>query len=141
MRLALGIGFLALVAADLAAAQTVVANRAIRSKTVLSAADVSVIGTSTPGAYSSVAEIVGLEARVNIYAGRPVREGELGPPAVVERNSLVTLRYGRGALLIETDGKALERGGIGDVMRVMNLSSRTTVTGVVTAPGVVEVSR
>lgn len=140
-RIALGITLLSLAAAEMAVGQTVVANRAIRSKTVLTEADVSLIEKTIPGAYSAIEDIVGLEARVNIYAGRPVREGELGPPAVVERNSLVTLRYGKGALLIETDGKALDRGGVGDVMRVMNLSSRTTVTGVVIAPGVVEVSR
>jgi flagellar basal body P-ring formation protein FlgA len=126
---------------DLAAAQTVIANRALRSKTVITEADVSLIERTVPGAFASIEDTVGLETRVTIYAGRPVREGELGPPAVVERNSLVTIRYRSGALSIEADGKALDRGGIGDVVDVMNLSSRTTITGVITEPGTIEVSR
>ena len=48
-----------------------------------------------------------------IYAGRPVRPGDLGPPALVERNQLVPLVYQPGGLAISTEGRALGRGGGG----------------------------
>ena len=71
--------------------------------------------------------------------GRPIAAGDLGPPAVVERNQIVTLRFRRGALLIEGEGKALDRGPEGARVRVMNLLSRVSVTGRVAGPNLVEV--
>ena len=84
-------------------------------------------------------EAVGMEARVAIYVGWPVREGDIAPPAVVERNQLVTLQFRRFGLEIETEGRALGRAGVGEKVRVMNLDSRAIVTGSVVAAGVVEV--
>ncbi|WP_373487298.1 flagella basal body P-ring formation protein FlgA, partial [Blastomonas sp.] len=39
-----------------------------------------------------------------------------------------------------TDGRALGRAGVGDVIRVMNLTSRTTVTAQIGADGAAYVS-
>ena len=138
-RFALTLWLCAIILPTQSVGQSVIANRAIPGKSIITESDVSLVETDIPGAYANIEDTIGLETRVTIYAGRPVREGELGPPAVIERNGLVTLRFVRGGLIIETEGKALERGGVGDVLRVMNLSSRTTVTGVVTAPGLIEV--
>ncbi|MEO0386901.1 MAG: flagellar basal body P-ring formation chaperone FlgA [Pseudomonadota bacterium] len=122
-------------------AQTVVANHPIPSRTVITELDVRLVGQNVPGAYTEIEEVVGLEARVTIYPGRPLRRGDLGPPALIERNQIVTLRYATGGLFIETDGRALDRAGVGDRLRVMNVSSRTTVTGRVLETGIVEVGR
>ena len=124
-----------------ASAQSLIANRAIPSKSIVSAMDVSISQQEIPGAFHRVEDAVGLEARVTIYPGRPVRMGDLGPPAVIERNDVVVLRYAAGGLSIEADGRALQRAGVGDYLRVMNLSSRTTITGRVSANGIVEVGR
>ncbi len=118
---------------------TVVAARPIRAKAVIAPGDLSVTPGATPGAVSQPAQAVGMEARVAIYAGWPVREADLAPPAVVERNALVTLTFRSGALSIETEGRALSRAGVGERVRVMNLDSRTTVTGFVTGYNLVEV--
>jgi flagella basal body P-ring formation protein FlgA len=80
-----------------------------------------------------------MEAAVNLYAGRPIRPGDLRPPAIVERNALVTLRYDHGGLVVVTDGRALDRAARGDMLRVINLTSRTTVTAQAAAPGLVVV--
>jgi flagella basal body P-ring formation protein FlgA len=82
---------------------------------------------------------VGMEARVAIYAGRPVRAQDLGAPALVERNQLVPLIYLSGGLAISTEGRALARGAAGEVIRVMNLSSRNTVNGRVGPDGAIYV--
>ena len=92
-------------------------------------------------AVRAAADAVGLETRGPIYAGRPVLAAQLGPPAVVERNALVTLRYAVGTLVIETEGRALDRAAEDGRLRVMNLSSRMIVMGRAIAPGVVEVGR
>ena len=120
-------------------AETLVAARTLRSQAILGPADVAVIADTIPGALSHPSEAVGLETRVILYAGRPIRPGDVGPPAMIERNEIVTLRYARGPLSIVTEARALGRAGLGDKLRVMNLSSRSTVSGTVTATGEVVV--
>ena len=121
------------------AGATVVATRAIRAQSVLAPSDLMLEPGATPGALSKIEDAVGLEAQRSLYRGRPVMAGDLGPPAVVERNQIVTLVYQNGALSIATEGRALGRGGVGQRVRVLNVDSRATVTGRVAAPGIVEV--
>ncbi len=122
-----------------AAAETVVAARTIRAQAIITPADVTVIDKSIPGTLSLAAEAVGLEARVMLYSGRPIRPGDIGPPAIIERNQIVTLIYRSGPLTIAAEARAMARAGVGDAVRVMNLASRTTVTGIVRADGTVSV--
>lgn len=126
-----------------ALADSVVATRTIRAQSVIVAEDLTTVAAEIPGALDSVTAALGREARVSIYAGRPVSADHIGPPAVVDRNQVVPLVYATDALAIMTEGRALARGAAGDVIRVMNLASRTTVTGRVAEDGsvVVEPSR
>jgi flagella basal body P-ring formation protein FlgA len=117
----------------------VVATRAIRAREIIGPDDVALRPGATPGALASLDAAVGMEARVGLYAGFPVRAGDVGPPALVERNALVSLAFRHGALAIQTEGRSLGRAGLGERVRVMNLDSRVTVTGVVTGPNSVEV--
>ncbi|MFM7335068.1 MAG: flagellar basal body P-ring formation chaperone FlgA [Tabrizicola sp.] len=120
-------------------AESVVATRTIRAKSLIAAEDLTLVSAELPGAMSDPAQAIGLEARVSIYAGKPVRLGDLGPPTLVERNQPVTLVYLSGGLAISTEGRALARGSVGDEVRVMNLGSRNTVTGRVGPDGTVYV--
>ena len=120
-------------------AESLVATRTIRAKTLIAPEDLALVSAALPGALSDPAQAVGLEARVSIYAGKPVRAGDLGPPTLVERNQLVTLVYLSGGLAISTEGRALSRGSEGDEVRVMNLGSRNTVTGRIGPDGAVYV--
>lgn len=121
------------------AADTLVAARTIRSQTLLSPADVIVVPNDLPGELSRPEDIIGLEARVVLYEGRPISASDLGPAAIIERNQIVTLVFNKGPLSIATEARSLGRGGIGDAIRVMNLASRTTVSGTVTPDGTVVV--
>ncbi|MEX5727911.1 flagella basal body P-ring formation protein FlgA [Rhodovulum iodosum] len=118
-----------------AAAETVVASRTIRSQAVLGPADVALIVADVPGALDRPEAAIGLEARVMLYAGRPIRAADLAPPALVERNQIVTLEYRNGPLRLTAEGRALGRAGAGEALRVMNLASRGTVRGVVARNG------
>jgi flagellar basal body P-ring formation protein FlgA len=122
-----------------AMADSLVATRTIRAQSVVTAEDVTLVAADIPNAMTQVADAVGLEARVAIYAGRPINAADVGPPALVDRNQIVPLAYQSGGLAILTEGRALTRGGVGDVIRVMNLASRSTVTGRVAANGTVVV--
>ena len=131
--------FVAVLAAGTVLAQSVEPVRAIRSQTLLAAEDLVLVEASVPGAVASIAEAVGKEARVTLYPGRPVLLSQIGAPALVERNALVRMNYARGPLRIVTDGRALDRAGAGDPVRVMNLASRQTVTGTVSPDGSIKV--
>lgn len=122
-----------------AQAETLVATRTVRAQTVVAAQDLGLIRDTVPGMLADPAEAIGQEARVTLYAGRPIRPADLGPPAIVERNQIVPLAYRAGPLSILTEGRALARGGAGDTIRVMNLASRSTVSGRIRADGTVAV--
>jgi flagella basal body P-ring formation protein FlgA len=122
-----------------AMAESLIATRVIRAQTLLSETDVTLVAAEIPGALTRVQDVLGLEARVTLYPGRAVRAQDLGPPAMVDRNQIVTLIYRVGGLGISTEGLALARGGLGDVIRVMNLSSRTVLSGEIAQDGAVYV--
>ena len=139
MRLVFTLLGILLVATSMARSETVIAAGTIRGQSLIMPSDVAVIEGDTPGALSSTADAVGMEAAVNLYAGRPIRPGDLRPPAIIERNSLVTIRYDHGGLTVITDGRAMDRAATGEPLRVLNLSSRNTVTAIAAAPGLVTV--
>jgi flagella basal body P-ring formation protein FlgA len=123
-----------------AKADQIVAARTIRAQEILAAADLHI----QPGegqADVSLDDLIGKEALVALYPGRPVRPSDVGPPALIDRNQIVPLVYTRGGLWIVTEGRALTRAAEGEHVRVMNLASRTNLTGRVTAEGQVLVSQ
>ncbi|MEN8837645.1 MAG: flagellar basal body P-ring formation chaperone FlgA [Celeribacter marinus] len=122
-------------------ADTLVAARNIRAQTLLSADDLKVVAGDIAGTLISVEEAVGLEAKGMLYAGRPIRITDVGAPALIERNAIVPLYFTQGSLTISADARSLSRAGIGDTVRVMNLSSKTIVTGIVGPNGAVHVGR
>lgn len=116
---------------------SVVPSATLRANTIIAPGHLTMIERDVPGAAESIEELIGLETKVTLYAGRPVFPQDVGPPAVVLPNQLVTLIYQTGGLRIEVDGRALGRGGAGDRIRIMNLSSRSTLFGEVQPSGIV----
>ncbi len=116
-------------------ADTVVAARTLRAQALISAEDVALAEGEVPGGLIALSEAIGQETRTAIYAGRAIRIDDVGPPAVVERNQIVPLLYRRGALSISVEGRALGRGGVGDVLRVINIASRNVVSAWVATDG------
>jgi len=121
-------------------ADTIVAARTIRAKEIIEAGDLLLkpgVGTSDV----TLHDLIGQEAQVSLYVGRPVRASDVGAPAVVERNQVVPLIYAANGLQIVTEGRSLSRAGVGEYVRVMNLTSRATVSGRVTRDGQILVSQ
>jgi len=124
-----------------ATAETIVAARTIPAMTLIAPEDLIIREGTVTGGESDPLLFIGMESRVALYAGRPVRVGDVGFPAVVDRNQIISLIYNQGGLRIATEGRSLARAGPGDVIRVMNLASRTTVTARVGTDGVAYVSQ
>ncbi len=127
--------FLTIVLAGQSMAQSLVATHTIRSRSVISAGDVQIVADALPGALSDPEAAIGMEARVVLYAGRAIRPEDLIPPAAIERNQIVMLVFNHGGLAISTEGRSLARAAVGERVRVMNLESRNTVSGVVSSDG------
>ena len=122
-------------------AETVVATRTIRAHGIISAEDLALRPDTVAGTFSSLEGLVGQEAKVTLYMGRPIRRADVGPPALIERNQIVTLVYRAGGLTILAEGRALARAGVGTPVKAMNLSSRKIIRGRVSESGEIIVSR
>lgn len=120
-------------------ADTVIATRTVRANQIIMEMDVTFAAGDLETGFSRLSDVIGQEARVALYAGRPVLVGDIGPPAVVARNQIVPLRYSAHGISISTEGRALERGAVGDRIRVMNLGSRATLFGQIRGDGTIEV--
>ncbi|WP_299654754.1 flagellar basal body P-ring formation chaperone FlgA [uncultured Jannaschia sp.] len=123
-----------------ALAESVMVVGPVRAGTVLTADDLAFTDTAAENGFEDPRDLVGLEARVNLYPGRPVQTRDVGLPTVVQRNATVPLVFNRGGLTITLEGRALGRAGEGEPVRVMNLSSRNTITGIATSDGAVVVN-
>lgn len=84
-------------------------------------------------------DLIGKEVRRPLMANRPVQDRAVMAPRAVVKGARVEIRFSSGALHLTAPGKALADGALGEIIRVVNSSSNTIVTGEVTAPGVVEV--
>jgi flagella basal body P-ring formation protein FlgA len=83
---------------------------------------------------------VGMQMRKALRAGAALRTADLAKPDLVQRDQTVTLIFQSGGLYLTIRGKALEGGTEGDVVSVLNLQSRRTVTGTVIGRGQVSIS-
>jgi flagella basal body P-ring formation protein FlgA len=126
--------FLVLLAGPVAA-EALVAARTIPARTIIGPEDILLRDVNVMGGMADPLLAIGQESRVALYAGRPIRSADIGPPSVIERNQIVTLVYSRGGIVISTEGRALDRAGAGDIIRIMNLASRATVTAQIDANG------
>ncbi len=131
---------LALIVPLPALADVPVPSRTLRAATLIGPDDLAFIsGTAPAGIAADLADVVGLESRVTLYAGRPIPLASLSLPALVERNQIVEIVFRQGTLEIRADGRSLGRAGAGESVRIMNLASRSTVSGRVAGPGLVVV--
>ena len=127
--------------AQVVAADVVTPTRTLRPGTLITLQDLTIRDGQQVGAFDRITDVAGQEARVALYAGRPIPFEAVGPPAIVNRNQIVPLSYQASGLRITTEGRAMERGGVGDRIRIMNLQSRATLFGLVQADGTIKVTQ
>jgi len=86
------------------------------------------------------AQVAGRQVRRPLGAESPILLADIAAPALVERNTLVTLVLEAPGMQLAAQGRALEAAPKGAAVRVVNLASQTVVEGVVVAPGRVRVA-
>ncbi len=85
-------------------------------------------------------ELLGQTVKRTLQPGRALFTSDVAPPVVVEKGSVVTMVLQVGSLSLSASGRALEAGGNGDMIRVMNTKSKQTVDARVISPGQVAVT-
>ncbi|CAA7624128.1 Distal basal body ring component protein [Magnetospirillum sp. LM-5] len=85
-------------------------------------------------------ELIGQEPRFQVRAGQPVRLADLQRPVLVTKNSLVTISLKTPFMTLTSQGRAVEDGGKGDVIRITNLQTKRTIEAIVDGPGMVAVT-
>jgi flagella basal body P-ring formation protein FlgA len=83
---------------------------------------------------------VGMQMRRQLRAGQAIKVADLAKPDLVQRDDNVTLIYESTGLYLTVRGKAIDGGTEGDVVSVLNLQSKRTVSGVVIGRGQVAIS-
>ncbi|GLQ21436.1 flagellar basal body P-ring formation chaperone FlgA [Algimonas porphyrae] len=121
-----------LAASATSAGDQVTTTRALQRGAVLRPADVT-------GPYAQD-DYVGWELTRSVRAGAVLTPRHVREPLLVKRNETVTLIFRQGPLTMETTGRALDEGGDGARIAVMNSSSRKRITGRIVGPGLVEVT-
>ncbi|SNR41274.1 flagellar basal body P-ring formation protein FlgA [Paracoccus sediminis] len=117
-----------------AQAAVLAAARTLPAGTIITAADLRAVDGDRPG-LSDPSEAIGLQTRITIREGRPLQAALLQAPRLIARNQIHPLTFQRGPLRIVIQVRTLSDGAAGDVIRVMNLESRTSISAVIQPDG------
>lgn len=87
------------------------------------------------------AQITGLSPRRNLAALRPLSAADMVQPMLVKKGDMVTVTLQSGSIHLTTQAKALENGASGELVKVMNMSSRQVLDAEVTGQQSVTIRR
>ncbi|WP_020594226.1 flagellar basal body P-ring formation chaperone FlgA [Kiloniella laminariae] len=90
-------------------------------------------------AITDLESLIGMTPKHSIKPESVIRTNDLDTPKAVNKNSLVTIQLNSGPLVLRTQGRALDSGAMGDVIRILNTQSNTIVNGTVTGEGLATV--
>ena len=120
-----------------------VMNRRIMSGEVIREDDIDWVNTRSErlqgDVISDASQLIGLAAKRGLRIGQPIRTSEVRTPLLVSKGQIVTLIVQTPAMTLTSQGRAMENGGRGDVIRITNTQSHTTVEGTINRTGVVTV--
>lgn len=123
--------------------EMVVATRQILAGAILSADELAIqkqdVALAGGHHIQRIADAVGKKSRTTIRAGYPVRNDQLVSVPVIVSGQLVTIVLERPGLRITVAGRAKSSGGVGDLIRVENLTSRRELPARVVDSSTVEV--
>ena len=83
--------------------------------------------------------LIGLTPKRGLAAGIPIRRADIQAPVMVSRGGLVTMNLNYSNMTLTSQGRALENGSKGDVVRVVNTRSNKTIQAIVIGDGLVTV--
>lgn len=115
----------------------------LAARTVLGTGDIRLVRrrlSAVPGgAVLRVDQVIGLQIRRMAPAGAPLLRSELRPPVLVSKGAAVLIRVDGPGISLTASGQALDAGGAGDRIRVLNPVSHAVLEALVTGAGQVRV--
>jgi flagella basal body P-ring formation protein FlgA len=110
----------------------------------LTAADIVIqrrpLGEVPSDALETRDQAVGQTAKRPLQPGQALRAGDLMRPELVQRDHVVSLIYEAPGILLSMRAKALESGGQGEVINVLNMQSKRTLQATIIGPGQVAIT-
>jgi flagellar basal body P-ring formation protein FlgA len=123
--------------------EALVLTRAVAQGEVVRASDVVPArrpkSEAAPNVIRDAEQAVGMVAKRALRAGQAIRQSDFAKQEIVARNEAVTISYEVPGITVSIRGPALEPGGQGDLINVLNVQSKKTLQAVVTGPGRVSV--
>lgn len=89
--------------------------------------------------FTEVQELIGMELKRSMSTQQVVLRQDAGSPTLIHSGDAIKLEVIAGSLVVETNGKAIESGGLDDLIHVESLDNRKRLLGRVTGERVVEV--
>ncbi len=72
---------------------------------------------------------------MTLYTDQAIQTEDIGLPTLVFRNQIVQINFASGGLNITASARAMARGGLGDRIQVMNITSKSVLFGQVQQNG------
>lgn len=72
-------------------------------------------------------DVVGMQTKRALRPGDPLRSTDLKAPTMIEKGALISMTFAVPGIKLTNVGRALEAGGAGDIINVINPRSRQTV--------------
>ena len=117
--------------------------RRLEGGTMISATDIDTltlpVDRINPTVVTEASQLIGRELRRDTDGGEIIHTHDIIPPRYVTRGSLITMKIETPFMIVTSQGKALQDGAEGDVVRVMNTQSNRMVEGTVTGAGTVTI--
>lgn len=85
-------------------------------------------------------DLVGKTPKRGLRAGYPIRSSDVRRPILVKKGSLVTMVLKTPLMTLTSQGKAIDEGSDGDVIRITNTQSNKVVQAVVSGAGMVAIT-
>ena len=95
------------------------------------------IAKTIRGFYHRIDQVAGMSAKRRIRPNQILSPDLIDQPQLVKRGEKVQIIANHDGIKAAMAGEALEKGGVGDVIRVKNMSSGKTIEAKVVEPGVV----
>jgi flagella basal body P-ring formation protein FlgA len=124
--------------------EAIVPTREIARGEVLNASDLTLAlrpkSDYAPTVVLNAEQAIGLSPKRSLPSGQAIRQSDLAKPQLIARNETVTITYAVPGIVVSIRGQALESGGHGDLINVLNVQSKKTIQATVSGPGRVSVA-
>jgi flagella basal body P-ring formation protein FlgA len=95
--------------------------------------------TFSPGYVSKIDDLAGRTLSYPVSQGEPVQIRHKKPENTVEKGQIIQVQYQGNNFVVTSSAVAEQSGSVGDYVKIKNLDSQKTLSGVVLGKGLVEV--